>query len=69
MGDKRNLKYNQSDLDVVLREALEEAISLLRGEKKFPEDLTIWGPGGKNVVRINEVVAKCEKALQLLIAR
>ncbi len=59
----------QSDLDVVLREALEEAISLLRGEKKFPEDLTIWGPGGKNVVRINEVVAKCEKALQLLIAR
>jgi hypothetical protein len=55
----------QSELGA-LREALEETISLLRGEKKFPEDLTIWGPGGKNVVRIEKVIEKCENALRLL---
>lgn len=49
-----------------MQEALEEALSLLKGEKKFPEDLTIWGPGGKNVVRINEVIGKCKKALRLM---
>lgn len=46
-----------------MREALQEAISLLKGEKKFSEDLTIWGPGGYNIARIDAATARGEEAL------
>lgn len=59
---ERKIYWLEKKIDT-LKEALQEAVSLLRGEKKFAEDLTIWGPGGHNVVRINEVIAKCEKAI------
>ena len=53
------------EIEAVLRHAVEEALSLLKGEKKFPEDLTIYGPGGMNVVRIEKTIALCQNALTL----
>jgi chromosome segregation ATPase len=47
-----------------LRAALQECVSLLKGEKKFPEDLTIWGPDGRNIVRVRAVVRQAEAALE-----
>jgi hypothetical protein len=45
-----------------LRAALQECVSLLKGEKRFPEDLTIWGPDGRNIVRVRAVVRQAEAA-------
>ncbi len=47
-----------------LKNAVKESLSLLKGEKEFPEDLTIWGPNGKNIVRIEKVIELCEDAIK-----
>jgi len=47
----------------ILMDACSQALSLLQGEKEFNEDLTIYGPGGMNVVRIQRVLKILEEAL------
>jgi hypothetical protein len=52
-----------SDRSAILKAACSQALSLLQGEKEFKEDLTIYGPGGMNVVRIQRIITLLNEAL------
>lgn len=53
--------------DELLINAAKQALSLLKGEKEFEHDLTIYGgtTGGLNVVRIKRVIKQLEEAISL----
>lgn|SRR3990167_378364 len=47
-----------------LEGALRDCLSLLRGEKETEHDLTLYGPGGRSVVRLKRVITQAARVLQ-----